>query len=255
MRVAWSVCVVLVLGAFLVSAAELDPELQKIIEAVDAAHARYDLQAQGAREALKLLDEALQKYPDEYELLWRVGRSCFWICDRTEDEDIKREFGWKGAEAARRAYEMKPDRVEGHYFYAICIGEYGKGISIPKAVFKGIDKKIRTHAERVLEIDPSFERAGALRTLGRLYFKLPWPKHDAEKSIEYLKRAIEVAPQVPRSYYYLAETYADEEMWAEARETLQKMFALPRDEHSPAEQEYFNQLGKKLLQKIAEEED
>ncbi len=225
-------------------------DIQNIISKADLLYNKKDLQAKGAKESLSLLEKALNSYPDNFEILWRLARACFWICDRTENEDVKKEYGKKGYQYAEKAIKLNPNRVEGYYYYAICLGEYGKGISIIKAVWMGLDKDFKNKILKAIELDKNYEHAGPVRALGRFYFKLPWPKYSAKKSIKYLKEAIELAPRKARSYYYLAETYVEEKMWKDAYQTLNKIFSIKPYQDDITEYQFYKEKASQLLEKV-----
>lgn len=185
-----------------------------------ALYEKRDGSARNARQMLTLVEPYLKDNPDDYSANLLAAMACFWISDRTEDEKVKKEYGLKGVGYAEKTMALKPDNSAGFYYYTINMGEYGKGISIPTALFKGLDKKFRAQATKAIELDPTFEGGGAYRALGRFYHKLPWPKYSAEKSEQNLLKAIEIAPQKVRSYFYLAETFIQEKEYDKADKVI-----------------------------------
>lgn len=171
-------------------------------------------------------EKVLEKKPQDYEALWRLARAYWWKADATEDTDVKTEAGAQGMEYGEQAVEADEDRVEGHFWHACCIGEYAQGISIVKALMKGLDGTFRRHAEASIELDEAFEGGGPHRALGRYYMKLPWPKRKLKKSLEHLREAVELGPKRAMNLWFLGETLAamgDEE---EAEEFLKKAVRL-----------------------------
>ena len=170
-----------------------------------------------AREMLTVLDPYVQANPDDYVGWVMASMACFWIVDRSTDDAVKKEIGKRGYEYAEKAIALRPEHVAGHYYYTINLGEYGKGISILSALSQGLDKNYRKHGNKAAELDAGFEGGGADRALGRFYFKLPWPKQDTDKSVEHLRKAMKIAPNKIRTYFYLVETLTKQKKYDEAR--------------------------------------
>ena len=177
------------------------------------------------REMLGILEPYLQARPDDYDALMLASAAAFWIADRDpgdkEKSPVKKEFGEKGYKWAEKMIALKPEGVAGHYFYTINLGNYGEGISILKALSVGLDKLYRQHGEKARALDPTFEAGGADRALGRFYFKLPWPKYDADKSGAHLRASIALGPRKLRGYSYLADTLIKEKKYDEAAKVIQ----------------------------------
>lgn len=224
---------------------------QNVYEKADQRWLERDATANGAREGIKMLEEHLASNPDDFEALWRVSRFCFWVCDRTEDSATKKEFGMKGYQYAEKIIAKWPTAVEGYYYYTINLGEYGKGISIPKAISIGLNKKFEKNGEMAVKIDKRYEQCGPLRAMGKFYYSLPWPLYSDEKSIKYLEDAVQLCPNKVRSHYYLAKTYIKEKQYDKARQIINMGLAVddpvPTD---PWEDRFYRQELKKLLEQI-----
>lgn len=148
---------------------------------------------------------------NSYEACWKIARSYFFIGDGLPETDAMkerhREMGEQGMPYGKKALALNPGGIEGHYYYALCIAEYSIGISIVKALAKGLGPEYEKHVGKAIEINRQYDGAGPLRAMGRYWYKLPWPKRDLEKSIHYLKEAAEAAPYSMRGRVYLAEAY------------------------------------------------
>lgn len=148
---------------------------------------------------------------NSYEACWKIARSYFFIGDGLPETDAMkerhREMGEQGMPYGKKALALNPGGIEGHYYYALCIAEYSIGISIVKALAKGLGPEYEKHVGKAIEIDRQYDGAGPLRAMGRYWYKLPWPKRDLKKSILYLKEAAEAAPYSKRGRVYLAESY------------------------------------------------
>jgi tetratricopeptide (TPR) repeat protein len=161
--------------------------------------------------AIAIYEKVLELDPDNYEALWKIARSYFLIGDalpETEEfEDRHKECGEKGMSYAKRALEIKPQEIEGHYYYGLSIAQYSIGINIVKALVKGLGPTYEKHIGKAIEINKLYNYGGPLRAMGRYWYKLPWPKRNIDKSIDYLKEAESLAPLSTRGRVYLAESY------------------------------------------------
>jgi tetratricopeptide (TPR) repeat protein len=170
---------------------------------------------------------------DNYDACWKIARSYFFIGDGLpETDEMKerhREMGEQGMPYGKKALAVNPGGIEGHYYYALCIAEYSIGISIVKALAKGLGPEYEKHVGKALEINRCFDGAGPLRAMGRYWYKLPWPKRDIEKSIRYLKEAAEAAPFSIRGRVYLAESYLKENDKGLAQAELRKALEIQPD--------------------------
>lgn len=164
-----------------------------------------------ARASVDAYKRALAIDGDNYDACWKIARSYFFLGDAlpetNEMKDRHREMGEQGMYYGKKALAIDPGGIEGHYYYALSIAEYSIGISIIKALAKGLGPEYEKHVGTVLERDRGFDSAGPLRAMGRYWYKLPWPKRDIKKSLQYLKEAAEAAPFSVRGRVYLAESY------------------------------------------------
>ena len=164
-----------------------------------------------AGKTIALYQKVLELDPNHFEALWKIARSYFVIGDSLpetkEFKDSHRELGEKGMTYARRALDINPLAIEGHYYYGLSLAQYSIGISIIKALVKGLGPEYEKHIGKALEINKLYDYAGPLRAMGRYWYMLPWPKRDIDKSIAFLKEAVAEAPLSIRGHVYLAESY------------------------------------------------
>lgn len=174
------------------------------------------------RKMIGFYKKALELNNKSFEANWKTARGFFWLCDNTEDGATDKKLGWQGLHFARAALRLNPKRVEGHYFAALCIGEYSKGLGIITALRKGIEKKFRGYLDRAMRIDRSYADGGADRAYGNFWHVLPWPKKDNAKSLKHFKKSLSYSPNLPRTHFYLTRVYLDEDDKAKAKRHLGK---------------------------------
>jgi len=225
--------------------------VQDVFEKADALWVERGGTGEKAKEGLKLLDDYLANNPDDFEALWRAARFCFWVCDRTDDKEVKKEYSQKGMAYAQKLIDKWPNKVEGYYFYTINLGEYGKGIGVLTAMRQKLTKNYVKNGDKAVELDKRYEQCGPLRAMGRFYFKVKWPYRDLDKSVEYLTEAVQLCPNKLRSYSYLADTLYDRKQYDEAKEVIDKGLAvsepIPTD---PWEDKFYRGELRKLLKEI-----
>jgi hypothetical protein len=221
--------VLAVLVGVMVSAAAWGKEqenVEALLAKMDAVWERRN--ADGAIPDLVALGQlAATVDPDSYEVEWRMARGYFWVAYTQGNRVAKKAMAGKAMEAADKARRMRPDRVEGHYFYAISVGEYANTVGIMQALADGIAGKFETAATRAYEIDRDYYHGAPPTVLGRYYFMLPWPKRDLELSRRYLEEAVARHPNALIARDYLAETYYELDEHEKAREQL--TFVLEHD--------------------------
>lgn len=150
----------------------------------------------------------LEPHTGDFEIDWRLARALVWQADAREywkDAPARSKLGQKAMEAAARARKAKPDRPEGHFFYAWGVGQWSLGISIVKALVKGAEGMYTGALKDVDRIDKKYERWGSLRMWGRFYHNLPWPKRDRDKAIEVLRESAKKTPNNVRGRVFLVE--------------------------------------------------
>ena len=183
-------------------------------------------EVENARSSISFYKGVLEVTSNSYEAHWKIARAYFYLGDQLPEtkkmRDQHQKLGKEGMRYARKALELNPKGVEGHYYYALCIGQYSIGISIIRALAKGLGPEYEKHTARAIEINKQYDYAGPLRAMGRYWYKLPWPKRDLEKSINFLEEAENCAPKSMRGKVYLAEAYLKNKQKEKAQEQLNK---------------------------------
>ncbi len=106
-----------------------------------------------------------------------------------------------------------PDRRQAAALYfwgAAHWGLWGETSGAMAAARRGVVGKVRRYAELVAQLDESYEAAGGYRILGRLHSEAPripfvtgWI--DRDLAVDWLRRAVELAPGEPLNRLYLAD--------------------------------------------------
>ena len=199
-------------------------------------------------ESLPLYRKAVEANPDSYEANWKMARALREYADlsmqaEVEDwDDICEDYGKEGLEFAKIAKKMEPDKVEGNYYYGLCAGTYSDGISILKAIRKGLRKKTEHAFEDAYEIDKMYDDAGPILALGRMWHKLPWPYRKRKTAEKYFQEYHEYFPDNPQGLVYYAELLIDRDKEDEAEPLLIKA--------SESDHPYFKKQALELLEDL-----
>jgi tetratricopeptide (TPR) repeat protein len=204
-----------------------------------------------AKEALVKYQEALLTGENKYETYWKMARVEYWIGDKTENNKEKQAIFQQGIYHAKKAVEVEPNKVDGHFWLGVNYGVYGEAKGVLKSLF--LVKPIKQEMNKVLELDRNYESGGADRVLGRVYFKLPgFAGGDKKKSLEHLLKSKELGPKDGLTRIYLADTYLALDQVEKAREELEYVLNMepePNDPSSIAELPGQKEDAKKMLEK------
>jgi hypothetical protein len=225
--------------------------LAKIFERVDELHKRRDDRTAFAEEQ-SLLQGALAHAPQDYGVLWRAARLYFWLSDDPgQSADLRSRVGKDGWDLAERAIAVNPNRVEGHYWAAVCMGNYALGLGVVKALAQGMEGKFRERLGRATELDRRYEQGSIDTAWGRFFDKLPWPKRDRAEAERHFKAAVEVNPLNLRARVYLASSYLDVDRAADAKRLLDEVAAAPAGRYDPPEERRAKAIGVGLMPHVA----
>lgn len=197
------------------------------------------------------LDAAEKIAPEAYEVLWREARYLAWVSDDTSLATKERSrLGKKGWEVAEQALRLEPDRIEGHFYAAVNMGNYALGIGVLKALSQGIEGKFKERLSRAEQIDPDFDSGTVYNAWGRFWFELPWPKYSAKRSEEALRKALRVNPASARARVYLAELFIKEDKIEQARNVLNDVITSESAAYDPPEVRRMQARARQLLERL-----
>jgi tetratricopeptide (TPR) repeat protein len=198
-------------------------EAQKVREEGLALYGEQPRSLVRVTNAARSLEQAARALGDDYGAQWQAAQALAFLAENETRTEFRREAAKRGVVLARCARVLQPDRVEGHYWYAINVGlladvdrSYG-----PDAVIE-----MEAALKRAIEVDERYDYAGPLRTLGILHLRTPAPPASIgspRKGLRLLQRAAELFPDYPENFLYLAEALRDNDKQDEAREALVKV--------------------------------
>lgn len=173
--------------------------------------------------------------PSDYATAWKTARLVYFVGNYGfgEKEYVSSSTGAKlfdyGVSAAKIAMTLKPNGIEGQYWYAIDLGSYGlaKGIlSAASSAKDGMDA-----LRKAIAINPSYQWYGSSRVLGRYYQELPGVFGGSnKKALELLTTATTQAPQFRNNWVFLGQYYISIGDSASALNSCQKALSLPNQD-------------------------
>jgi cytochrome c-type biogenesis protein CcmH/NrfG len=123
-------------------------------------------------------------------------------------------------------------------------------MGIVTALFEGMESKYLDRLRKAQEIDPGFEHGAIDISWGRYYYSLPWPKYDAQKSEQFLQKALRQNPSNVRVRVYLADLFLKEGHPEMSKRQLQKALEVPEGAYDAAEIRRYQEQAREALAKI-----
>jgi hypothetical protein len=178
--------------------------------------------------ALRALEELQRIEGERVELLvWRMRVVALLVDAQTEERDLLR---WcrRGEELAERVRALAPERVEGHYYGAVFLGQRAQRQPSRAALWVS---ELETLGRRAVELDETYDDAGPLRFLGMFLVSAPsWPigPGDDDEGLELLQRA-SAASAYPLNQLLLARALIETDDPGAACEALVGAQGAPTD--------------------------
>jgi tetratricopeptide (TPR) repeat protein len=208
----------------------------------------YGADQASERQALEILERALTSDPGDYQLLWRLARSYYYVGDGAPDKE-RVSFFERGIDAGKRASRQNADGVEGHFWLAANWG----GVCREKrgiAAFKDV-KYVRNEMEMALKLNSSYEDGAAYTALGEIDRQLPKLfGGSVKRAITTLEAGLKVAPDSTEIRFALAEAYLDSDRKNDARMQLEESLKLPVSSTRAPESRRAQEKARALLSKL-----
>lgn len=139
---------------------------------------------------------------------WKFGRAAFDWSEFATNRSTKSAIADQGVQACRSAVAIDSS-APAHYYLALNLGRVAetRGLSALDLL-----REMAKELETARGIDPSFDHAGADRSLGLLYRDAPgWPVSlgNWTKARQYLEGAVQLDGDYPENRIALAELYAE----------------------------------------------
>lgn len=222
-----------------------ESSIQAIIRQVDELYAERQ-QIEKVRASVAILEGYAQ---NKYEILWRLGRSLFFLGQEALDRDSALSNHRRGVVACETAIATAPARVEGHFWLAVNLA---LAAQMQRSVV-GIGKVRRAMRElrQAGQLNSSYHGAGPLRVLARLQHKLPLLLGGgARRALTNYKTAIDLAPENTVTRIYFAEFLLESGETDLGREQLEFVLNVSSDPVWAFEIERDKRVAKEMLTKF-----
>ncbi len=184
-----------------------------------------------------------------YSGLWRSARAAAWLADHLPEADLREFYAHQGIAAGREAIRLAPEPAESHYYLALSLGRLSKIKKTPEFI-----EEMAREAEKALQIDERFDRAGPHRFLGLLHLRTQDQPFigfgDLDVALEHLERAVELFPGDAENRLAYAEVLIEDEDYEAARKELDAALASKPPGDYEAEHRQWLQEAKELKEKI-----
>lgn len=196
--------------------AGLPDDPKALIALADQLTAKEPATLENLDRAQAALTKAEQKAPS-FISRWRLARACFLMTALLKNKQQLVEVARAGMAHGETAAKLEPQRVEGHYYLALNMAR------VAEAKWKiTYVKPMVAAGERARKLDATYDHAGPLVFLGKVYLTAPaWPVSvgNTEKAVKLLEEAVKIAPR-PLNRLFLGQAYLEEEEEAKAKEQL-----------------------------------
>lgn len=151
-------------------------------------------------DAIQYFEKALEQKPTAEEAAIYLLKSYLYKGQfASEDEREERETFAKAKESGALLVAQYPDSAGVQFYAAANLGKWAEGKGVIAAARAGVADTLKERAEKVIELDPNFERGAGYYLLGMIHDKTPriplilsWP--DNGKAVTYLRKALALNP-------------------------------------------------------------
>jgi tetratricopeptide (TPR) repeat protein len=203
--------------------------------------------AEDAERAAKLYEARAADNPQSYEAHIGVAQALTQamairsngnlpLVDGLQDSDANRklwaDLGKRSLEHARAAYAIKPQSADAAALLASSYMFWASSLGIIQSILSGAGTEYRTHAQRLVELDATYDDALGDTLLASFYLVAPWPVGDREQALEHYERAAKLAPESVRNQYGLGVYWARGGDHARSRGYFEHVVAMPCTAHT-----------------------
>ena len=197
------------------------------------------------KKALAIFESSLLANNTNYEFLWRMARTAYYVGDFSKEEKDKNKYFKRGEAAAQKAVVIKADGVEGHFWLGANYGGQAEIVGPMRGL--ATVRKIRREMETVVKINPAYEYANAFLALGEIDRNLPTiAGGDKKRAIVTFEKGIKLAPENLDLKLTLAKAYQEVKRNDDANRVLEEILkGTPATRiHRLAQEEAKRMLGK-----------
>ena len=128
----------------------------------------------------------------------------------TSEKAEKKKIFNTGKALGEKYIKKYPNMPSFRYWYLVNLGSWAQVYGILTAAREGVADLMKTHSERIIELDSEYADGGGYFMLGAVHYKSPyipyflsWPNND--EAIKYLQLALETGKATLNQKVYLAK--------------------------------------------------
>ena len=142
-----------------------------------------------------------------------------------QEKDEKKKVFNEGKALGEKYIEKSPESPEFRYWYLVNLGSWAQVYGILTAAREGVSDLMRTHSEKIIELDPKYRNGGGYFMLGAVHYKSPyipfllsWPDND--EAIKFLQLAVDTGMGEMNQKNYLAQAVSKDGQHEKAKKLL-----------------------------------
>ncbi len=172
--------------------------------------------------ATNLLQGLRQENPDNERIAYLWSRLHITLGDKATTKSERMRLFTRAQTIAESLLKLNDCNADAHCWWAVARGRVGQTRGVMNSLF--MVPELKRELNRALELDPN--NRTAYDVYGVLYYELPGiAGGDLNKSEDYLKKGIDIAPSYTLLRLDLAKVYMREKRWDDAREQLDALLA------------------------------
>ena len=145
-----------------------------------------------------------------------------------QNKEEKKKIFNEGKALGEKYIEKYPTSPEFRYWYLVNLGSWAQVYGILTAAREGVSDLMKTHSEKIIELDPEYQNGGGYFMLGAVHFKSPyipfllsWPDND--DAIKYLQLSVDTGNAEMNQKNYLAQALSKDGRDKKARALLEEV--------------------------------
>ena len=176
--------------------------------------------------AIEQFSSALLSSESEKDAALYLLKSYYYKAEfAVQDKDEKKKIFNEGKALGEKYIEKYPTSAEFRYWYLVNLGSWAQVYGILTAAREGVSDLMKTHSEKIIELDPEYQNGGGYFMLGAVHFKSPyipfllsWPDND--DAIKYLQLSVDTGNAEMNQKNYLAQALSKDGRDKKARALL-----------------------------------
>lgn len=206
-----------------------------LMKEAEAAEARFD-----PKTALELYLKADAARPNDSVILQKIARQYSDLTFDLTNPVEQRSFAERALAYAQRAYQLTPKNADNALSLAICYAKVGFYADTRTKIENS--RHVKTYGEQALALDPNDDFAhhvlgqwhyevASVGAAKRLLVKVIYgglPAASTADGVKHLRRAVELAPDIPAHRVELGLALIADGQRAEGERELKKAVAMPR---------------------------